>query len=114
MFLAWYGAATRVWFQPPFLCNYEFRYPVREFRLTRMRITLANDSVSGSNLATNLAMCLDEEGYAGVGNVLTPPELARISTAIESVRKPGHPAAVSNSSGVFSLQNLADVVPKGP
>ena len=63
---------------------------------------------------TNLAMCLDEEGYAGVGNVLTPPELARISTAIESVRKPGHPAAVSNSSGVFSLQNLADVVPEGP
>ena len=76
-----------------------------------MRITLANDSVSGSNLVTNLAMCLDEEGYAAVGNVLTPPELARISTAIESIRKPGHPAAVSNSSGVFGLR---DVVPEGP
>lgn len=52
------------------------------------------------------------DGYAIVRGVLAPNEVDRLSAAVEVARAMDSSEAVSNSSGVFGLRNLAEVVPE--
>ena len=59
-----------------------------------------------------LAEQMAVDGYAIVPSVLNAGDVQRLSAAVEQARESDHPAAVANSSGVYGLRNLTEVVPE--
>lgn len=63
--------------------------------------------------ATTLAAFFRREGYALVENVLTPDQTLHWIACTEKARtENSSSSAVSNSSGVYALRNLVDIVPE--
>ena len=69
--------------------------------------------IHSSDQLHGVAEFYSEHGYGLVADVLSRSQVDRLSTVIEDVRKnDANDSSVSNSSGVYALRNLTEVVPE--